>query len=147
MAQDADRILAEALRLAPEERAFIAVELVASLDPDVRDQVNDQGTWVAEIERRARAGDCGQPGGVLVRGTRPDPRSPLELVGGVEANALGRCRGSYSPQADRKVLVETFAGGEGVCSPTFFRGLLSCNVPEFRARAWGPSASGSFALC
>jgi hypothetical protein len=34
MATDAARILAEALRLAPQERALIAVELLASLDPE-----------------------------------------------------------------------------------------------------------------
>jgi hypothetical protein len=62
MATDAARILAEALELAPEERAHIAVELLASLDPDVAGGQGGDADWIAEIERRARASIAGSPG-------------------------------------------------------------------------------------
>lgn len=61
MAHDAARILAEALQLAPDERALIAVELLASLEPDVADGQDREADWIAEIERRARAAIAGSP--------------------------------------------------------------------------------------
>ena len=61
MANDAARILAEALQLTPEERALIAVELLASLEPDVADGQDREIDWIAEIERRARAALAGSP--------------------------------------------------------------------------------------
>ena len=62
MANDAARILAEALGLAPEERVLIAVELLASLDPEVPGEQDREADWIAEIERRARAAIAGSPG-------------------------------------------------------------------------------------
>jgi hypothetical protein len=61
MANDAARILAEALQLAPEDRALIAVELLASLDPDVPGGQDREAEWIVEIERRARAAIAGSP--------------------------------------------------------------------------------------
>jgi hypothetical protein len=61
MATDAARILAEALELAPEERALIAVKLLASLDPEVARGQDREADWIAEIERRARAAIAGSP--------------------------------------------------------------------------------------
>jgi hypothetical protein len=61
MATDAARILAEALELTPEERALIASELLASLDPDVAGGQDRDADWIAEIERRARAAIAGSP--------------------------------------------------------------------------------------
>ena len=61
MANDAARILAEALELAPEERALIAVELLASLDLDVAGGQGREADWIAEIERRAWAAIAGSP--------------------------------------------------------------------------------------
>jgi len=53
MASDADRILVEALRLAPEERALIVAELLATLKPDVPSQERSEADWLREVERRA----------------------------------------------------------------------------------------------
>ena len=50
MTKNADRLLEEALRLAPEERAKIAAELLSSLDGDDGDV---KSAWAAEITRRA----------------------------------------------------------------------------------------------
>lgn len=53
MTESAESVLAEALRLDPEDRAELAVELLASLDgpadPDAR------SAWAVEIDRRVRA--------------------------------------------------------------------------------------------
>src|SRR5881397_712486 len=55
MATTADRVLGEALRLAPDERARIVAELLASLEPDVPSDRRTEAEWIDEIERRARA--------------------------------------------------------------------------------------------
>jgi putative addiction module component (TIGR02574 family) len=50
MTEPADRLLEEALKLTPNERAKIAAELLSSLD----DQDEDvKAAWAAEIARRA----------------------------------------------------------------------------------------------
>jgi hypothetical protein len=61
MANDAAQILAEALELAPEERVLIALELLASLEPDAAGGPDRETDWIAEIERRARATIAGSP--------------------------------------------------------------------------------------
>ncbi|HWC04155.1 MAG TPA: addiction module protein [Methylomirabilota bacterium] len=61
MATDAARILTEALGLAPQERALIALELLASLDPDVAGGQDPDADWIAEIACRARAAIAGGP--------------------------------------------------------------------------------------
>ena len=57
-----DRLLGEALKLAPEERAKIVAELLATLEPDLPSQRRNEGEWIQEIERRARAALAGNPG-------------------------------------------------------------------------------------
>jgi Putative addiction module component len=52
MSARAQKVLGEALDLTDEERADVALELVASLDGP-RDP-NADDAWVVEIERRAR---------------------------------------------------------------------------------------------
>ena len=54
MASSADRVLGEALKLEPDERARIAAELLATLEPDLPSQQRSEAEWVQEIERRAR---------------------------------------------------------------------------------------------
>ena len=50
MTRNASRLLEEALQLAPEDRARVAAELLASLE----DRESDvQAAWAAEIARRA----------------------------------------------------------------------------------------------
>lgn len=61
MASTADRLLGEALKLAPEERARIVAELLATLEPDLPSHRSDE-EWIQEIERRARAAMTGSPG-------------------------------------------------------------------------------------
>jgi putative addiction module component (TIGR02574 family) len=62
VARDADRILGEALKLAPHERAMIVRELLATLEPDPPSAERTEAEWVQEIERRARASVAGSPG-------------------------------------------------------------------------------------
>lgn len=62
MARSADRVLGEALKLSPDERARIAAELLATLEPDLPSERRSEAEWVREIERRARAAVAGSPG-------------------------------------------------------------------------------------
>lgn len=62
MASTADRLLGEALKLAPDERARIVAELLATLEPDLPGQQRSEAEWIQEIERRARAAMAGSPG-------------------------------------------------------------------------------------
>jgi putative addiction module component len=62
MATTVDRVLGEALKLAPRERARIVAELLASLEPDVPSDRHTDAEWIDEIERRARAAIAGNPG-------------------------------------------------------------------------------------
>ena len=50
MTRNADRVLEDALQLAPNERAKIAAELLSSLDEEEQDV---KAAWAAEIARRA----------------------------------------------------------------------------------------------
>jgi putative addiction module component (TIGR02574 family) len=61
MATAADRVLDDALKLAPDERARIVSELLATLEPDVPGQQRSDEEWIREIERRARATLAGSP--------------------------------------------------------------------------------------
>jgi putative addiction module component (TIGR02574 family) len=62
MASAADRLLGEALKLGPDERARIVAELLASLEPDLPGERRGEREWIEEIERRARAAMAGTPG-------------------------------------------------------------------------------------
>jgi hypothetical protein len=62
MATPADQLLDEALKLAPDDRAKLATELLATLEPDVPSERRDEREWVREIERRARAAMAGNTG-------------------------------------------------------------------------------------
>ncbi len=62
MASTADRLLGEALKLTPEERARIVTELLATLEPDSPSQRRTDDEWIQEVERRARAAMAGNPG-------------------------------------------------------------------------------------
>ena len=50
MTRNADRVLEDALQLAPNERARIAAELLSSMDEEEQDV---KAAWAAEIARRA----------------------------------------------------------------------------------------------
>ena len=60
MTTNADEVLKEALQLPESERARVAAELLASLDPGV--ETRDSAAWIAEVERRAQAAIDGLPG-------------------------------------------------------------------------------------
>lgn len=62
MASTADRLLDEALKLTPDERARIVAELLATLEPDLPSQRRSDEEWIQEIERRARTAMAGDPG-------------------------------------------------------------------------------------
>ena len=52
--------LKKALQLPEGERARVAAELLASLEPET--EARDEEAWIAEVERRARAAVGGEPG-------------------------------------------------------------------------------------
>jgi hypothetical protein len=60
MSTTAEEVLKEALQLSEGERARVAAELLASLDPDI--ETRDGEAWIAEVERRAQAAIGGVPG-------------------------------------------------------------------------------------
>ena len=60
MPTTAEDVLKEALQLSEDERARVAAELLASLEPDV--ETRDGEAWIAEVERRAQAAIGGLPG-------------------------------------------------------------------------------------
>ena len=60
MTTTAEEVLKEALQLSEGERARVAAELLASLEPDV--ETRDGEAWIAEVERRAQAAIAGVPG-------------------------------------------------------------------------------------
>src|SRR2546428_8822037 len=60
MTTTAEEVLKEALQLSEVERARVAAELLASLEPDV--ETRDGEAWIAEVERRAQAAIGGLPG-------------------------------------------------------------------------------------
>ncbi len=53
-------VLADALRLAPDARAELAAELLASLDGPA--EPGADGAWAAEIDRRIEAIEAGRAG-------------------------------------------------------------------------------------
>ena len=57
MSTDADKLLADALQLADNDRAEMASRLIDSLDPSRDDDA--QSAWSAEIARRIAALDSG----------------------------------------------------------------------------------------
>ena len=60
MATTAEDVLKDALQLSENERARVAGELLASLEPDLETRGGD--AWIAEVERRAQAAIGGLPG-------------------------------------------------------------------------------------
>jgi hypothetical protein len=62
MTATADQLLGEALRLDADDRARIATELLATLEPDVPSVRRSETEWIREIERRARVAMTGDPG-------------------------------------------------------------------------------------
>jgi Putative addiction module component len=62
MASAADRLLDEALKLAPDERARIVAELLATLEPDLSGEQRSDQEWIRVVERRARAAAAGSSG-------------------------------------------------------------------------------------
>jgi putative addiction module component (TIGR02574 family) len=58
MSTTADTILGTALTLPPDERAWLASELIASLDEG--EDADVQGAWAVEIERRIAEVDSGE---------------------------------------------------------------------------------------
>jgi hypothetical protein len=62
MAPTVEQVLKEALRLSPDQRARLATELLATLEPDTPGKRRSEAEWIEEIERRARAAVAGSPG-------------------------------------------------------------------------------------
>jgi putative addiction module component (TIGR02574 family) len=62
MATTKERLFEEALQLPPEQRAELAKDLLATLEPDTPSEQRSDAEWIAEIERRARAAVAGSIG-------------------------------------------------------------------------------------
>ena len=58
MSTAAEELLAQALKLAPEDREMVATELMGSLEKDP----GYDDAWAAEIKRRIDEADSGVPG-------------------------------------------------------------------------------------
>jgi Putative addiction module component. len=58
------KVLDEALKLGPDDRASVAVELLESLETSPDETADVEAAWAAEIERRARRVLNGESGGV-----------------------------------------------------------------------------------
>ena len=58
MTDKAQKLLAEALKLEPGERAFVAVQLIASVDGEPDEAA--EAAWAAEIEKRALLAKAGK---------------------------------------------------------------------------------------
>ena len=58
MSTAAEELLAQALKLAPEDREMVAAELMGSLEKDP----GYDDAWAAEIKRRIDEADSGVPG-------------------------------------------------------------------------------------
>jgi putative addiction module component (TIGR02574 family) len=56
-------VLDEALKLGPDDRASVAVELLESLEAAPEEKADLEAAWAAEIERRARRVLRGESGG------------------------------------------------------------------------------------
>lgn len=55
-------ILKDALRLLPDQRAELVVDLLNSLEPAVPTQDRSEAEWLREVQRRVRAAMAGTPG-------------------------------------------------------------------------------------
>jgi putative addiction module component (TIGR02574 family) len=58
MTQPANELLAEALRLPPNDRGELAARLIESLDPTTDEDI--EGAWSAEIQKRLEELQTGQ---------------------------------------------------------------------------------------
>lgn len=75
MSGRAQKVLHEALDLSEEERAEVALELVASLDGP--EDPSAEGAWIAEIDRRARRVHADPDGGQDWQSARAEIESKL----------------------------------------------------------------------
>jgi hypothetical protein len=62
VASTKEQLFQQALRLSADQRAELASELLATLEPDTPSERRTEAEWIAEIERRARAAVAGSPG-------------------------------------------------------------------------------------
>lgn len=58
MSPDAEKLLADALRLPPQARAALAAQLIDSLDEEIDEDA--EAAWSAEIARRVRELETGR---------------------------------------------------------------------------------------
>jgi putative addiction module component (TIGR02574 family) len=75
MSTRADAILGTALALPPDERAWLAEELIASLDQ--RQSAEIEAAWAAEIERRIAEVESGEVEAVSWEDARARIRAKL----------------------------------------------------------------------
>ena len=62
MAKPVAEIHRQALELPEADRARLAADLLATLEPDVPSEGRSGSEWIAEVERRARVATAGEPG-------------------------------------------------------------------------------------
>jgi hypothetical protein len=99
MAGDAERILGEALRLAPHERAMLVVELLATPEPDRPGAERTEAEWDPGDRAACSRGRCWQSGIILGRGAPPDSTSmrtrSLGCDSAIRVTALMRLSSSW----------------------------------------------------
>jgi hypothetical protein len=76
MGAEARRILESAMALSEEERAALAVELLATLDGEA--DAGAEQAWVEEITRRAESARGGQAGGIDADAVHAEARRIIE---------------------------------------------------------------------
>ena len=62
MSKSTTELLKDALELPEEQRVTLVIELLDSLNPVESGQGRTDAEWLAEVERRARAGQAGMGG-------------------------------------------------------------------------------------
>ena len=62
MSKSTTELLKDALELPEEQRVMLVIELLDSLNPVESGQGRTDAEWLAEVERRARAGQAGMGG-------------------------------------------------------------------------------------
>jgi putative addiction module component (TIGR02574 family) len=76
MGSEARRILESAMALSEEERAALAVELLATLDGEA--DPGAEQAWVEEITRRAERARAGQTAGIDAEAVHAEARRIIE---------------------------------------------------------------------
>ncbi|MEM9353280.1 MAG: addiction module protein [Planctomycetota bacterium] len=68
---NAQKLLAEAMKLPPDAREVLAVELLGSVKPSATDSEYIQQAWIEEIDRRVADYESGKTSGIPIEEAWP----------------------------------------------------------------------------